>query len=181
MYYKITNHGDEKYTKLGMINVDAAFYLEEGDEGYDKYIEEHYVTVPVFPEEGYQGEMTTEGMPFPVDIEDYKKWRAGLPTVQQLNPFCNHSIQFEADVTEEEIYSAFDRALQITHQNYLIDDLHCKNRGTVVNKNIRYAERVSLYKKPTPKLKEKIANAERKVVSLNSANIKQTNRYLNIE
>lgn len=173
MYYKITSYGDPNYTKLGMINVDAALYLEEGDEGYNKYIEEHYVTIPVFPKEGYKGKMTTEGMPVPVDMEDYKKWLESLPTIKQLNPFCNHSIQFEADVTEEEILAAFDRALHITHQNYLIDDLHCKNGGTIVNEDIKYRERVQLYENPTSDLQAKVASAESKIESLKTVDFKQ--------
>lgn len=174
MYYKIISYGDPNYTKLGMINVDAQFYLEKGDKGYDKYIAEHYVEVMVFPEKGYEGKTNEIGAP--VDMEDYKKWLESLPKVWQLNPFCNHSIQFETNVTETEIFAAFDRALKITHQNYLIDDLHCQNGGQIVNANIHYRERLSLYAKPTTELQAKILSAENKVVSLNQVELTQIKR-----
>ena len=93
-------------TQPGTISINAAFYLEEGDEGYDKYIIEH-----------------------------------------QGNPFCNHSIQFEADVTDEEILYCFELALEQTHLNYLVDDLHCVKETTAktVNQDIGYLGRRAFY------------------------------------
>ena len=47
-YFKIINDPldqGEKYIAMGMINVTAELYLEKGDEGYDKYIAEHLVTL----------------------------------------------------------------------------------------------------------------------------------------
>lgn len=145
MYYKIVRIGDEKYEKMGMVEVTAAFYLEPGDEGYDKYISEHLVEVPIIPEEGYPGKMTKDGIPQPVDMNDYEKWVKSLPTFQHLNPFCYHSIQFEADVTEEEILWCFEWALAITHQNYLIDDLQCIKGGQIVNEPFGYLSRKKFY------------------------------------
>jgi hypothetical protein len=143
MYYKITKVGEPKYSDMGMVDVMASFYLEDKDEGYVNYIKEHYVQLPVIPEGGYRGEVNEIGVP--VDIKDYKTWVASLPTVQQLNPFCNHSIQFEHDVTEADIRYCFDLALATTHQNYLLDDLHCQKGGQVVNQDINYSVRKDYY------------------------------------
>lgn len=108
MYFKIGEPEKDKYCGLGMININAAFYLEKGDDGYDKYIAEHLV----------DGE---------------------------LNPFCNHSIQFEANVTEEEILWCFEFAMAMTHSNYLIDDLRCATTGKTVNQPINYLSRKAFY------------------------------------
>ena len=171
MYYKITKIGDEKYSSMGMVEIMVAFYLEEGDDGYDKYIAEHLVTIPVIPEKGYEGKVDEMGSP--VDQDDYNNWIKFLPTIQQLNPFCNHSIQFEADqlptdengLTEEaqnNIDYCFQWALGITAKNYLLDDLGCqKGRkdesgnflpeidysvgGQVVNQDINYLSRKAFY------------------------------------
>lgn len=149
-YFKILPILRDKYVDMGMINVSAELYLEQGDEGYDKYIAEHFVTVPVIPAEGYQGKVDETGQP--IDQEDYDKWISSLPTIQQLNPFCNHSIQFEANVTEEEILWCFEWALGITHRNYLMDDLHCEKKdengnpySQVVNQPFGYTSRRSFY------------------------------------
>jgi len=184
MFYKITKIGDEKYTKMGMVEVMASFYLEKGDEGYEKYVAEHLVNIPIIPKEDYQGKMTTEGMKVPVDIEDYKKWLDSLPTTQQLNPFCNHSMQFEADVTEEEILWCFEFGLGITARNYIADDLHCKTEsGQVVNQGIWYLARKAFYEgvkmipieQQTPYIKKelaKVASAETKALSLKEVDFK---------
>lgn len=143
MYFKITNVGDKKYSDMGLVNIDAAFYLEEGDEGYEDYIKEHYVTLPVIPKGGYPGKVNERGGP--VDIAEYEKWLASLPTVKQLNPFCNHSMQFEASATEEEILYCFEWALGMTHANYLKKDLMCKADGQIVNQPIQYVARKMFY------------------------------------
>jgi len=41
MYFKITDIDSEKYPEIGMVGVTASYYLEEGDEGYDKYVAEY--------------------------------------------------------------------------------------------------------------------------------------------
>jgi hypothetical protein len=182
MYFKITQVGGEKYTKMGMVEVMAAFYLEEGDEGYAKYIAEHFVTIPVITEKDiYQGKVNEIGMP--VDQEDYDNWIKSLPTIQQLNPFCNHSIQFEANVTEEEILWCFEFGLGITHRNYLADDLHCKVSGQVVNQDIGYLARKAFYEgvkiipveSQTSYMKTelaKVVSAESKALSLKEVDFK---------
>lgn len=148
MYFEIQPIQKDKYTAMGMINVDARFYLEKGDEGYDKYIAENKVIVD---------------------------------DVERLNPFCTHSIQFEHDVTEEEILWCFEFALGITHRNYLVDDLHCKNGGQIVNQPFGYSGRRVIYRgakdAPTDETylkfhplkaiqKEKISRAETKINQL---------------
>jgi len=178
MYFKILPITKDKYTAMGMVNISASFYLEKGDEGWDKYQKEHHVIVPIIPEGGYQGKVDKEGSP--VDQKDYDTWLASLPTEERDNPFCNHAIQFEHDVTEEEILYCFEFALAQTHLNYLEDDLHCKNGiAKVVNQDIGYLARRNTYKvlslmpeetKQTDpdaiKWNSKIANAEAKVSAL---------------
>jgi len=211
MYYKIIPPQKDEYTDIGMVNVLAAFYLEKGDEGYDKYMAEHHVTVPVFPPEGYprQKELDEQGeewdayreqqrlistFPTEVRIEDgeeiiypilpegfvelvnpilkeyvlYNKWVSELPTEERDNPFCNHFIQFEADVIKEEILYCFEFALAQTRLNYLEDDLHCE-KGTSakrINQDIGYLQRLADYRQPTTEMKLKISAAEAKTAEL---------------
>jgi hypothetical protein len=174
MYFKLQPIQRDKYTDMGMINVSADLYLEEGDIGYDKYIAEHRVQVPIIPEGGYtqqkeldaatlvwekkqeelykfnpKGDFILESyeeyVNYTKERDAYDNWIKSLPKMQQLNPFCNHSIQFEHDVTEEEILWCFEFALGITHRNYLIDDLHCKKGGQIVNQDIKYSARRAFY------------------------------------
>lgn len=146
MYYKINAPIKDEYPDMGMVNISAKFYLEKGDEGWEKYQAEHHVTVPIFPPEGYQGKVDEKGNP--VDRKDYDTWLASLPTETRDNPFCNHSIQFEPDATEEEILWCFEWALALTHINYLADDLHCEKgtRAKVVNQDIGFIARKAFYK-----------------------------------
>lgn len=110
MYFIIKPIQDTKYTQMGMVEVDAAFYLESGDRGYADYIAEH-------------------------------TWYDEKNKKEVLNPFCNHSIQFEKDVTVEEILYCFEWALALTHENYLKKDLACKADGRVVNQLFDYTKR----------------------------------------
>lgn len=143
MYFKINKPEKDKYTDMGMVNISADFYLEKGDNGWKKYQEEHHVIAPIFPEEGYQGQVDENGRP--TNKEDYNNWLSSLPTEERDNSFCNHSIQFEENVTEEEILWCFEFALEQTYLNYLANDLHCKTLGKVVNQNINYLSRKSFY------------------------------------
>jgi len=93
-----------------MVQVRFAMYLDKGDYKYD----EHLIEVPVMPEEGYQGEIDEHRMP--ADIEDYKKWIAGLPTEWQNNPFHNHFIYVEPDTTDKEI---MDMGEAFLHEAYI--------------------------------------------------------------
>lgn len=143
MYFKITKVGEQKYTDMGMINVCAAFYLEPGDAGYDKYVAEHFVTIPIIPKDGYTGKIDKEtGKP---DVTEYNNWLATLPTTQRFNPFCNHFMQFEPTVTEEEILYCFEWALPMTQANYIKDDLKCNVDGVTVNQPINYDSRKAYY------------------------------------
>jgi len=150
-YFKILPILRDKYVDMGMLNISAELYLEQGDEGYDKYIAEHFVTVPIIPEGGYTGKFNKDGVP--VNQTDYDNWIKSLPTVWRLNPFCTHSIQFEYDVTEEEILWCFEWALGITHWNYLVCDLGCQWKdengnpyAQVVNQPFHYSARKEYFK-----------------------------------
>lgn len=145
MYFKINTPRKDKYTDMGMVKISALFFLEEGDEGWGKYQKEHHVIVPIVPEEGYQGKINEIGIP--TDQKDYDNWVASLPTEERDNPFCNHAIQFEYNVTEEEILWCFEWALAQTHLNYLEDDLHCEKwtAAKVVNQDINYLNRRDSY------------------------------------
>lgn len=92
------------------------------------------------------------------EINLFNEWRDSLPHVWELNPFCYHSIQFDADdlvlttdeiklgiTIEEKILWCFEFALGITHRNYIIADLACKWEGQVVNQNIHYSARKAFY------------------------------------
>jgi hypothetical protein len=167
MYFKINAPQKDKYIDMGMVNISASFYLEKGDEGWDKYQAEHHVTVSIITEH-YQGKVDEEGSP--VDQEDYNKWIASLPTQERDNPFCNHSMQFEANATEEEILWCFEFALAQTHLNYLEDDLHCEKGTTakVVNQDIGYLGRKLFYAnaKGNPTVMDRVASAETKCLTL---------------
>jgi hypothetical protein len=185
---------------MGMVEVSADFYLEKGDEGYDKYMAEHYVQVPVIPKEGYPQQKELDNSRSAWDnkmaalyksdpkgqyvAEDYKEynsfkketdlyveWIKSLPTTNQLNSFCNHSIQFEHDATEEEILWCFEWALAQTHINYCCNDLHCE-KGTPakkVNQDIGYLSRKAFYegvlqipeKNRTDYMKQELAKIEK--------------------
>ncbi len=166
MYFKLNNPQKDKYTDMGMLNVSASFYLEKGDEGWEKYQAEHHVIAPIIPEDGYKGELNKNGIP--VDRKDYDDWIKSLPTEERDNPFCTHAMQFEPDATEEEILWCFEWALALTHHNYMCDDLHCKKQTSakIVNQDIGYIKRRSDYRIPDKIKLAKIANAESKVMAL---------------
>lgn len=209
MYFQILPIQKDKYTDMGMLNISANLYLEEGDEGYDKYIAEHRIQIPIIPKEGYPRQKELDGeveaqnayreqqqliSTFPEEIrvidgeevicpilpegfivlenpvdkerELYSAWIASLPKEEQLTPFCNHSIQFEHDVTEEEILWCFEFALAITHRNYLIDDLHCKRGGQVVNQLFGYSKRRMEYQTLDANKISKVTAAENKFNSI---------------
>ena len=81
----------------GLCQVRLAMYLEPGDYGYERC----HIRVPVIPEGGYTGAVDTMGSP--VDQADYDAWINSLPKVRQLNPFHNHFLHLEPDVTDQEI------------------------------------------------------------------------------
>jgi len=81
----------------GFVQVRLAMYLEKGDYGYERT----YIQVPVIPEGGYQGKVDAMGNP--VNMDAYNTWLASLPKVWQLNPFHNHFLHLEPDVSDEKI------------------------------------------------------------------------------
>ncbi len=83
--------------RKGMVQIRFCMYLDQGDFGYHI----HHVKIPVIPEGGYPGEVDAMGIP--VDAKDYDTWVKSLPTVWQVNPFHNHFILAEPDITDIEI------------------------------------------------------------------------------
>lgn len=81
----------------GKIQLRFSFYLEPSDPRY----EEHHIKVPIIPAEGYPGEVDAMGNL--VNIEDYINWTETLPKEWQNNPFHNHFVYVDADVTDGKI------------------------------------------------------------------------------
>jgi len=80
----------------GRIQIRFCLYLDPDDYGYEK----HFVDVPIEPLEGYSG-FGENGQP--IDNDHYNEWLDSLPTVKRINPFHNHFIQVDPDITDEEI------------------------------------------------------------------------------
>lgn len=123
-YFKINKTGCSEHKGLCEVRYDL--YLSRTDEGN----EEHYVTVPVFPDEGYPGDKNTMGEPLCID--DYKKWVASLPTETRNNPFCCHFCQFDPNVTDEEILFVGELALDMAMKNWATREL-TKNKNLPVS------------------------------------------------
>ena len=104
MYYKVEPTGC--CVRKGMVQVRYAFYLEPGDYKY----EAHHVKVPVIPDGGYPGEVGKDSRP--EDREDYRAWLDSLPKEARDNPFHNHFVYFEPEVSDEEINDIGEAFLQ---------------------------------------------------------------------
>jgi len=173
MYFKINRPITDKFPNMGMINIFGDFFLEEGDEGFEKYKSEHYINIPILPDCGYprQAELQSQYEPPIEEVLLYEQWLSELPKEYKYNSFCTHAIQFEPDVTEEEILWCFEWALALTHQNYLIDDLCCVNTGKLVNQNIGYSAHKAWHEliKQTPEndLSEEMLLAKQKIIDAN--------------
>lgn len=115
MYYRIEKSGCCE--RKGLIQIRFDCYLSREDPGN----EQHYITVPDIPIEGYPGDVDKDGRP--VDYEDFKKWLDTLPTKQQNNPFCCHFRLFQPDVRDEDIVKAGDEILQMAYENFQVGDL----------------------------------------------------------
>lgn len=89
----------------GKVQLRFNFYLEPGEPRY----KEHYIQVPIIPEEGYIGEVDTEG--YPVDMEGYNNWLESLPKKWQNNPFHNHFVYVAASSTDNEIRQLLTESL----------------------------------------------------------------------
>lgn len=95
MFAKIEPSGClERY---GLVQVRIAMYLEPGDYKYN----DHHILAPIIPEEGYPGEV--DAMGHPANMGDYQSWLNLLPKVWQTNPFHNHFIYGEPEITDAEI------------------------------------------------------------------------------
>ena len=115
-YFKInkTGCGESK----GTVEIRYDCYLSRTDAGN----EEHYVTVPDYENNPpYAGELDDAGSP--VDLDDFQKWRDGLPTITRNNPFCCHFRQFPATITELEILEHGEAILDMALANHGRGDL----------------------------------------------------------
>lgn len=110
MYFKINPTGCGE--KNGCVEVRFDCYLESSDADYAK----HHVTVPDMSAGKYEGKVDESG--FPVDVDDYKKWVATLPTITKDNPFCCHFRCFSPEVTDEELVASGESILAMAHTNF---------------------------------------------------------------
>lgn len=97
MYAKIEPSGCGEFH--GNVKVRFAFYLDPSDARYG----EQHIQQPIIPSRGYGGAVDDWGSP--VDQVDYDLWLNGLPREWQTNPFHNHYIYAEPEVTDDEITS----------------------------------------------------------------------------
>ena len=114
MYFKVENSGCS--VRKGRVQIRYSLFLDKTDYGYDK----HYVEVPIIPAEGYQGDVDKNGMP--TNQTDYGKWWSELPTEMQHNPFHNHFVQVEPDITDVEILYVGEVALIESKRNWDKDE-----------------------------------------------------------
>jgi len=77
----------------GFLKVRIDLYPEVGDKTYAI----HHIQVPIFPLEGYLGEVDKEGVP--IDQTNYDAWVNGLPKVWQLNPCLCYFIAIDPDAS----------------------------------------------------------------------------------
>ena len=113
--------------RKGMVQIRFCMYLEPSDYGYEK----HYVQVPIIPEGGYPGEVDEMGNP--IDIEDYNKWLDTLPKAWQTNPFHNHFIYVEPDISDEDIMDIGEAFL---HEAYI--KWACEQRLDPINPSVKF-------------------------------------------
>lgn len=92
--------------RMGKVQLRFSFYLEPDDLRY----EEHHIQVPIIPEGGYPGEVDAEGLP--VDQEHYNSWLESLPREWRDNPFHNHFVYVDADVSDDEISRLLTESLE---------------------------------------------------------------------
>ena len=95
MHFKVEKTGCS--IRKGMVQIRYALYLDPEDYRYD----EHYVDVRIYSKEDYTGKLDENGMP--VDQLHFEEWFLNLPTEKRHNPFHNHFVQVEPDITDEEI------------------------------------------------------------------------------
>jgi len=91
---------DDVFLKVGL-----SFYPDVIDKTYAL----HYVNVPVFPPEGYPGEVDEFGTP--IDQKDYDAWEAGLPHIWRLNPCLSHFVIVPETILLEDVQLFLEQRL----------------------------------------------------------------------
>jgi len=133
MYFKINHTGCNE--RKGLVEIRYDLYLDPSDHKYS----EHHIQVPVIPAGGYTGKVDVMGQP--LNQKDYDKWFATLPRVWQNNPFCCHFMQFEPEITDEEIIVAGEKFLKMAYENWQKGNLHLnKNESVQFIDHIIYKE-----------------------------------------
>lgn len=95
--------------RKGKVQIRFSFYLEPNDARYD----EHHVQVPdPLSEKWQKGYPGVYGDMGPLDEKDYQKWYDSLPKIWQNNPFHNHFVYVDPDVTDGEISKLMREHLQ---------------------------------------------------------------------
>ncbi len=129
----------------GNIQVRLSMYLEPTD---PRYNEHHVFVVDETSQQflnGYKGKMTTEGIP--VDQADYDAWIAGLPHIWRDNPFNNHFIYVDGNITITELKQKANDSFQEFFTCWSlgmnpIDVWHSKVRPVFVVKQLNEAEAI---------------------------------------
>ena len=120
MYFKLYQIDEQcqKYAMIGLVPFFGQYFLEEGDEGFERYQKEHYVEVPLI-EGKYEGKVDEMGRPS--DIDDYNKWISSFKTEWRWTPFVTQQILFEIAHVDlnENILFCFDWGLSLQAKNWL--------------------------------------------------------------
>lgn len=135
--------------RKGMVQVRLMMFLDPTDYGFDK----HRVQVPIIPETGYPGEVGE--MNQPKDPAQHKAWLDGLPKQWQTNPFHNHFIYCEPDVSIGEIEAS---ALEI------LDTIYSMWQNDI-NPSVKN-QKVKFISDPTP---ERVSDCEAKLNQIKQA------------
>lgn len=81
----------------GFLKIRLDLYPDPGDKTYWG----QHILVPVFPKEGYPGEVNEIGEPLQPD--HYDSWVASLPKEWRTNPCLCHFITVDAEITPREL------------------------------------------------------------------------------
>jgi len=107
MFFKIEKTGCGEFK--GTVEVRYDLYLDPSDARHH----EHYIDVPIFPEEDYTG-----------DPGNFASWVESLPHKKQHNPFCCHFVQFDYNqCSDEEILVMGEYVLQEKYKHWIDEDL----------------------------------------------------------
>ncbi len=91
--------------RMGRVQLRISMYLEPSDPYYDR----HYVYVPVFPKGGYPGGVDEVCMP--KSQADFDAWVLSLPHIWRNNPFHNHFVYVDPDITDSAIRQLLTESL----------------------------------------------------------------------